>query len=289
MEMGDELEDASLITFLDNDKVDFGKPLSSYAKSRSLNPIRFAVSKRCVDGRHIKLMLKASCDGMDGILEQPVTLIVENGIEIGGMITQNLTLYPDVHYIVTTSLAIPEGVTLTIKPGTILKFKDNTGISIANGGHILAHGTPDSLIIFTKADFSNGTFYGVTGNEDTLRYCSFRWFDNVIGGICQSDYYQNKRMTLEHCIISNNTISATMISQILVSQSTIFDNIRQGGFSNDVINQNASDGDSDFITNSNICNNQKSDEYPNVAMVVSSKNEKDIYRNNNIFGNQFGD
>ena len=31
--------------------------------------------------------------------------------------------------IVTSNLAVPSGVTLTIEPGTILKFKDGTGFN----------------------------------------------------------------------------------------------------------------------------------------------------------------
>jgi hypothetical protein len=110
-----------------NNNVSFGKNLNSYAKARSANPLRFKINDNCADGRHIRLLLRATCDGTDKVLEEELVLKAENGVEIGGMIDKDLTLYPNVHYIVTRPLAVPDGVTLTIKPGTVLKFKAGTG------------------------------------------------------------------------------------------------------------------------------------------------------------------
>ena len=152
MELG-ELENDTIIKFLEQ-KVDFGRPLNSYAKNKTVNPIRFIIDKNVVDGRRICMVLKATCDKMEGTLEQEVILAAENGVEIGGMITEDLTLYPDVHYVVTSKLLVPNGVTLTIKPGAVIKFKDNTGLACA--GNVVASGTPDSMIVFTKTDLGLG-------------------------------------------------------------------------------------------------------------------------------------
>ena len=164
-----ELEDPEIITVLDSE-VEFGRPLSSYAKNHSVNPIRFVVNPNCVDGRHIRLLFKATCDNMQIALEHEFVITAENGVEIGGMITEDLTLYPNVHYIVTSPLAVPNGVTLTLKPGTVLKFDRETGISCS--GKLLAHGTPDSLIIMTKRNLSDGTIYRFNC-LDTIKYVKF--------------------------------------------------------------------------------------------------------------------
>lgn len=173
-------DDTTLIHSL-QDTAYFGKPLSSYAKATSKNPYRIHISPDCADGRKINMTFFATCDNTIDTLRQMVTLDVENGVEIGGMITEDMTLYPNVHYIVTNNLAVPDGVTLTIKPGTVLKFKDGTGISVyqksqysyeykivngescrvqyrQKGGEILAQGTQDSLIVFTRADGASGAF-----------------------------------------------------------------------------------------------------------------------------------
>lgn len=167
-----ELENDTIITFLEQE-VDFGKPLSSYAKNKSLNPIRFVIDKNVVDGRHISMVLKATCDNMEGTLEQEVILTAENGVEIGGLISEDLTLYAGVHYIVTKSIAIPKGVTLTIKPGAVLKFKKSVGLR--NEGRLIAKGTPDSMIVFTAADhLENARIGEFRFNYDTISYISLQ-------------------------------------------------------------------------------------------------------------------
>lgn len=174
-------DDTTLIHSL-QDTAYFGKPLSSYAKATSLNPYRMTISPDCADGRKINMTFFAVCDNVTDTLVQTITLSVENGVEIGGMITEDLTLYPNVHYIVTNKLAVPAGVTLKLMPGTILKFKDGTGISVANAsmfsnvtigeknivqmyhpilastGKVVAQGKPDSLIVFTNADGAEGDY-----------------------------------------------------------------------------------------------------------------------------------
>ncbi|MBR6550925.1 MAG: S8 family serine peptidase [Paludibacteraceae bacterium] len=167
-----EFENDTIITFLEQE-VDFGKPLSSYAKNKSLNPIRFVIDKNVVDGRHISMVLKATCDNMEGILKQEIILTAENGVEIGGLISEDLTLYAGVHYIVTKSIAIPKGVTLTIKPGAVLKFKKSVGLR--NEGRLIAKGTPDSMIVFTAADhLENARIGEFRFNYDTISYISLQ-------------------------------------------------------------------------------------------------------------------
>lgn len=170
LEVGDA-EDPEIVEILDDD-VSFGKPLSSYAKAKSENPIRLKINENCVDGRHIRLVLRATCDNiaMEHVHEFVIT--IENGVEIGGMITEDLTLYPNVHYIVTSNLAVPSGVKLTIKPGTVLKFKAKTGISIYNPNLFECIGKPDSMITFTFAEFEEGYFKGFASVNE-MKYCIF--------------------------------------------------------------------------------------------------------------------
>ena len=198
-----ETENDTIVKFLEQ-KVDFGMPLSSYAKNKSANPIRFVVDKNVVDGRHISMVLKATCDNMEGTLEQEVILIAENGVEIGGMITEDLTLYPDVHYIVTQSIALPDGVTLTLKPGTVLKFKEKTGLSMTENAHVIAHGKPDSMIVFTMADHSTGSMNSLYfyNKKDTLRYCLF---DKLVYNTIRT------QGVLEHSIIQNVEVRGTYL------------------------------------------------------------------------------
>ena len=167
-----ETENDTIVEFLAQ-RVRFGMPLSSYAKNKSVNPIKFVVDKNVVDGRRICMVLKATCDNIKQPLEQEIVLTAENGVEIGGMLSEDLTLYPDVHYIVTSKLLVPTGVTLTIKPGTIIKFKDNTGFACS--GNLIANGTPDSMIVFTKTDLGLGNIASFrTSKHNLISYAIFK-------------------------------------------------------------------------------------------------------------------
>ncbi len=198
-------DDTTLIHSL-QDTAYFGKPLSSYAKATSLNPYCMTISPNCADGRKINMTFFAICDNAADTLRQTITLDVENGVEIGGMISEDLTLYPNVHYIVTNNLAVPDGVTLTIKPGTVLKFKDGMGISVANNGRIDAIGTPDSMIVFTRADGSQGRTCGFKFNSsnNNPNVVSYAIFENL-------SLYGDRLIlnsSIKDCIIRNVNLNA---------------------------------------------------------------------------------
>lgn len=80
--------------------------------------------------------------------------------------------------LVTESINVPEGATLTIKPGTTVKFKHNRDyknpnkISFEVYGKLLAVGEPDKLITFTSdapqpqnGDWSMIRLFGKTGSK----------------------------------------------------------------------------------------------------------------------------
>lgn len=192
-----ENEDPEIVEFI-TPEVTFDSELSSYSLNESKSPLRFKISDNCVDGRQIRLGLTATCDNISEDIYQEFVFTAENGIELGGIITKSMTLYPDKHYIVTSKIGIPEDVTLTIMPGTTLKFHDNTGFSVAMGesswdndkqeqvwphaGKIIAKGTPDNWITFTKGDLSLGEGISIQFDHDL---CSFEYcrFTNLSGYI----------------------------------------------------------------------------------------------------------
>lgn len=184
-----ENEDPTIIEILEN-SVSFGKNLSCYAKAKSKNPIRFKINENCADNRHIRLVLRAKCDNIKEEYVYEFTILAENGVEIGGIQWSDLTLYPNVHYIVTKDLQIPPGKTLTIKPGAKIHFRDT---SIRCDGNLLCKGTPDSLIVFTSLS-SFGVFYGY-GDSESKPVLEYVKISNVpsIGLGCD----------LKNCIIDN--------------------------------------------------------------------------------------
>lgn len=214
IELG-ENEDPQIVEFIKKE-ADFGSELSAYGKGKSAEPLRIKINDKCADNRHISLVIKGTCDGMEKEITQNITLIVENGVEIGGVIKKDMTLYPNVHYIVTKNLAIPEGVTLTIKPGTKLEFK---GTYFENRGTINAAGKPDSLIVLEGIDKKHDGDWGANINLSGFSYTELKKshiyhcngnFNNVI--IDNNDMYQTPGLGNNNnngCNIYNNTIYVT--------------------------------------------------------------------------------
>ena len=176
-----EYDDATLIDVQTSD-VDFGWKLSNYAQETSKNPIIIKIGDNVADSRHIRLLLTATCEGAQRDISYEFTIIVNNIIKIGGVITSDLTLTADKNYLVSSNLAVVEGVTLTIEPGTTLRFGERIGI--ASNGNLIMKGTPDKPITLKCSD--GGKMWGfITPNNemtafntirvktDTIEYCKF--------------------------------------------------------------------------------------------------------------------
>ena len=265
-------DDESLVTHL-QESVDFGKQLSSYAKATSLNPWRMKISPDCADGRQINLTLFATCDNMQGTLAQRIILKVENGVEIGGILEEDLTLYPDVHYVVTKNLAVPEGKTLTIKPGAMIKFKDGTGISVSADGTIDAIGKPDSMIVFTNADGESGTSSGFTfnssGDHNRVQYAIFENFYRYNG-------YLFVASTMTNCIVRNSEVGIHALFGGNGNKLAILDKVHvYNNFHHNGIGWNSGFS---YALNSNFINNTTTyTDAPNLENI-------NVVRNSNSFG-----
>lgn len=141
-------ESASSVEVIENN-VDFGYSLNR-ASLRSKNPLVLKVADGLKDGHILKLRITATCDNIINDVVQDVEFKVENIDEIGGVINEDIVLYPDKHYVVKKNIAIPQGVTLTIMPGTRVEF--NEGCFLQSEGKLIANGKPDSIIVFTSHD-----------------------------------------------------------------------------------------------------------------------------------------
>lgn len=199
IELGD-LEDPDIVEFLAAN-VSLGSELSSYAIGKATSPLRLKVSENCVDGRHIRLVLKATCDNVTSIVQQEIILIAENGVELKGVISENMTLTSDKNYIVTGNLAVPSGVTLTIEPGTVLKFKNGSGFQC--DGTLNAVGEPGRMIEFTmgnsQSDHMSRT--SILFGNNTLKYVLIHGF------ICWSGNITGTESIFEHSIFRDIDVS----------------------------------------------------------------------------------
>jgi len=73
-------------------------------------------------------------------------------LTIGGTLTEDLTLETGTEYILTSALIVPEGRTLTINPGVVVKATTGADVYVAvlQGGTIMAEGTSSNPIVFTS-------------------------------------------------------------------------------------------------------------------------------------------
>lgn len=185
------------------DEVDFGWTLSAYGSARSANPLQIRLKDDVVDGRIIMLKLIVTGDNA-ATVELPFQITAENGVELGGVLSEDMILYPDVHYIVTTNLAVPEGVTLTILPGTVLKFRDFTGIMVK--GTLIANGEPGNMITFMPAGGTYASIYPISfdyfTSDISISYVKFLNF-SIAKSYLISGRNHNNPFIIYNCIFKN--------------------------------------------------------------------------------------
>lgn len=94
------------------------------------------------------LMLFSSCE--KELINPPIYTVLT------GTLTENRTLTADSVWTLKGYVYVPEGVTLTIEPGTIIKsdVSEKGALCIERGGKIYANGTADKPIIFTSGQSS---------------------------------------------------------------------------------------------------------------------------------------
>ncbi len=203
-------------------EADFGYSLSSYGKARSANALSLRLNDDVVDGRVCRLRFTATAPNCDPI-SQEFEINVENGVEIGGVLAEDMTLHAGVHYIVTRTLAIPEGVTVTIEPGAVIKFKDHTGINAL--GQLVANGKPGNMITFTKADFAKGNvlYFRLSGGykKGHIEYC-------VIDGLnflYKEQWVEGSNIIYRNTLLNNDakeTYGQYPLKGILLDRSNIY-------------------------------------------------------------------
>jgi len=183
------------------------------------DPIRFTVAANTPNDTEICINLTVTTtngadltDTATYVAEAEHTFRVQAGRSLRGTIYEDMTLTNDYLWIVENSVLIPEGVTLTVEPGTKIQFWSSDYenaynvkalVEINCEGTLNAIGTADAPIeMFPGAGFEKYAvvIYG-TGTE-TLRYCNiinpmFRWSS----GSSQSKYAVD---TVDHCALIQN-------------------------------------------------------------------------------------
>ncbi|MCK5822494.1 MAG: hypothetical protein KAG95_00720, partial [Bacteroidales bacterium] len=98
-------------------------------------------------------------------------------------ITVNTTWKSSNTYIVDGNISV-DGATLTIEPGTVIKFKENSELDIgysSSGSSLIANGTSDNPITFTSvADNPSAgdwdyIYFGDGATNSSMSYCNISY------------------------------------------------------------------------------------------------------------------
>ena len=187
-------------------------------------------------------------------------------------ITENMTWEAGNIYVIDGTLNI-NGVTLTIEPGTVVKFKAGAEIKIGQstqGSVLIANGTDEKPILFTsfatspdKGDWNGLYFYDGTASSTSMKYCIVEYAGNYSS-------YGSINMASCEITIENSIIRASKTWGITLNSSASFKSF---------INNNINNTDNHVISI-----------YPNAVHTIGINNDLVPISNNlgiNINGGTF--
>lgn len=185
-----------------NPQVDFGYSISAYGRQKAQTPIMVMFGNNIDNNTRIKFHMDISYTEEVAQHRQDVYITVNNMVKIGGMITEDMTLTADHEWRVSSNLAIPKGVTLTIEPGTVIKVAD--GVSISANGNLKANGEIGNMIHFTTA--GSGNWKGIsTGYDGYSTGAVMDDNNNII-----SHYYYVPNDTLRYCMVDGFIVNSQL-------------------------------------------------------------------------------
>ena len=147
------------------------------------NPFKFKIAKNCPNDYTIKLNVNITYNnGLDDTdntaysYKDVIEFEVRNGLVVTGTISSDQTWTKDNYYIIPTSLYIPEGVTVTVEPGTQIQFwtadandpyADKYRAQIVVGGKFITNGTLDEPVKMFPSDLYSYDIVKVTVLKDS--------------------------------------------------------------------------------------------------------------------------
>ena len=175
------------------------------------NPIRFKIKEGTPNDIQITfnftITAKNGLDEKDTVVytikpKPTYTLTVQNGVALSGIINEDMTLTNDKLWILENNVLIPEGVTVTVEPGTRIQFWSadpnnkygaNSKVYLQVEGRFIAEGTEEQPIeMYPGKGFENKdvTIESVLNTEDV--------YDNFF-----SNNFSGAYVSLQYCNVIN--------------------------------------------------------------------------------------
>lgn len=195
-------------------EADFGWELNAQGMSRSKNPLKIKVNKNVNDNYNLPLYFSIACDNEvdeETLKEEEISYFVENCVELKGILSSDLTLTPDKNYVITGNFGIPDGVTLTVLPGT--KITRRSG-SVNVAGALYCIGEPGNMIVFEGARIAGNnypltyenaktkfSYTYFTGSYSMTDISDASFYDCVFDGSTEIWYGNAERTTFQNCVV----------------------------------------------------------------------------------------
>lgn len=225
------LADTSLVHFIQDSC--FVGSVSPNTVTFSQSPLNILIANKVAHGADYKINV-AIKDNKGNKWNDQVVITFQNAITLGGIITSDLTLYPNKYYNVTDNVIL-NGCKLIIKPGSVLNFSQGKGLRTNNNGVVIAIGKKDSVITFT----SNSGWVGMQFQNSGPYDSSSSYYLNGIykrsypklDSLLQKDYLNiidtiTNYSICKYCIVENlgdlNSAYATLSGGLYIN--TIFRN-----------------------------------------------------------------
>lgn len=240
----DEITLEDVGTFVE---VNNGWTYDNGALSSVSSPLRFRIKEGTPNDARIQFNInvtaKNALDGKDKkdytILPKPsYTVVVQNGYALSGVIHEDMTLTADKYWIIENNVLIPEGVTVTVEPGTQIQFwsadpsnpyGDNANVFIQVEGEFIVEGTENNPIkIFPGKNYEQYPIH-INNKNSNVGYTSFKYvnFINACGSADPS-YCDFQVTTIDHCdFVFNECYDSPNIMAETIS-NTNFNNYKSG-------------------------------------------------------------
>ena len=136
------------------------------------------------------------------------SLAISGQIKVGGEIYSNrIWTKNSSPYIITANVVVLPGVTLTIQPGVIIKFADNTQLEIQQAS-LIALGSLTDSIKFTSNSSSptagiwNQIYVNGGNMPSKFSYCIFQYANKAINGVSDSLSINNSSFNFNNSGVS---------------------------------------------------------------------------------------
>lgn len=174
------------------------------------NPIRFKIKEGTPND--IQITFNISITAKNGLDERDdnlysssasYTLTVQNGVALSGIINEDMTLTNDKLWILENNVLIPEGVTVTVEPGTRIQFWSadpnnkygaNANVYLQVEGRFIAEGTEEQPIEMYPGKGFEDNAVTITGTKNDNYYKD--------SGLLDDDYVE-KYASLKYVNIYN--------------------------------------------------------------------------------------